>query len=689
MISSRKEIVIAVSLLVVLAGVVVTYSLPKVYMASTLIQVRKETPDVEVFQRESMPYDPYFLRTQFEIIQSDPVIEETVTDLKLAAALAKAIGFTGASPREIFEKAVHYVADRMRVQQYRDTNLIEIQMYMSEPKESVCETVADVANMIADVYYRQNMARSHESTTRALEALHKSLEEQKKRVANAETKLEQVRTDYDIAVISTHRESGSLKKISLAALEQNLINVRLAFEEKKSRYAILMNMTDEEFRKAAPYLVGDREMAALVAQQRRAKVERNALLRAALGPKHPDMVAADARLVDLEAMIKDAVKGLKKGVQADYSAAEAKVAALEKMLASKKQSDIELESQGGREYDQAVEEVARAKRIRDALEMRYVQEQIELRIPRTTVNVIEKAKPPPAHGHVKPNFLLNVMLSIFLGVGTGMGLAYFIEYLDTSVKTIEEIEGHLGIPVVGVVPQKVRPLNEELADPAHAEAYRLLRTNLQFSTKLGDGKTLSVTSGSVGEGKSLTLFNLAYISASMGQKTLIVDSDLHRPRQHKMLGLSNASGLVNILAGEAGFEDVAVVTDVPNLHFLPSGRMKSGVHGLLDGHRMTDLIEVLKENYDRIFFDSPPVIGVSDASQIARHMDGVLLVVQHRKYPRAVSLRARDMLQNMGANVVGVVLNNINISRDYSSYYYQQHYYYYPRGSKGSDEEEA
>lgn len=688
-ISSRKEIVIAVSLLIVLAGIVLTYAMPRVYMASTLIQVRKEAPDVEVFSRETMPYDPYFLRTQFEIIQSDPVIEETVRELQLDQKLANALGYAGDDPKAIFDRVVNHVSNRMRVQQYRDTNLIEIQMYLSEPADAVCAAVADVANMIAQVYRRQSMARSHEATTRALEALLKSLEEQKQRVADAEDKLEKVRKVHQIAVVSSRREVGSLEKLSLAALEQNLINVRLAFEEKKSRHEILMGMTDAELRETAPYLVGDREMAALVAQQRRAEVDRNALLRAALGPKHPDMLAADARLADLEAMIQSAVKGLKKGVQADYDAAEAKVAAIEKILEGKKQSDINLEAAGGLEYDQAVEELNRAKRIRDALEMRYVQEQIELRIPRTTVNVIEEAKPPPLKGHVKPNFLLNVLLSVFLGVGVGMGLAYFIEYLDTSVKTIEEIESHLGVPVVGMVPQKVRALNEELADPAHAEAYRLLRTNLQFSTKLGVGKTISVTSGSVGEGKSLTLFNLSYICASMGEKTLIVDSDLHRPRQHRILGLSNALGLVNILAGEAGFEDVAAVTDIPNLHFLPSGRMKSGVHGLLDGHRMPELIEVLKENYDRIFFDSPPVIGVSDASQIARHMEGVLLVVQHRKYPRAVSLRARDMLQNMGANMVGVVLNNINISRDYSSYYYQQHYHYYPRSSKRANEDKA
>jgi Mrp family chromosome partitioning ATPase len=122
-----------------------------------------------------------------------------------------------------------------------------------------------------------------------------------------------------------------------------------------------------------------------------------------------------------------------------------------------------------------------------------------------------------------------------------------------------------------------------------------------------------------------------------------------------------------------------------NLDFLPSGKLSSGVHGLLDTERMRDLIRELKGRYDFVFFDAPPIVGVSDASLLAREMDGVLLVIQHRKYPRALSGRAKAMLDNIGANLMGVVLNNINIARDYSSYYYQQHYYAYPRRERNKE----
>jgi capsular exopolysaccharide synthesis family protein len=243
---------------------------------------------------------------------------------------------------------------------------------------------------------------------------------------------------------------------------------------------------------------------------------------------------------------------------------------------------------------------------------------------------------------------------------------------------VEDIERYMNVAVIGVIPQKVQPFVEAGADSRYAEPYRVLRANIQFSDKMSGGKSLCITSGSVGEGKSLTIFNLGYICAQLGDRTLIVDSDLHRPRQHKILGLSNEAGLANVLVGEIGVEDAVIGTRIPNLDFLPSGKLTAGVHGLLDTSRMKALVKDLYERYDQLLFDAPPMIGVSDASLLAREVDGVLLVVQHRKYPRTVSRRAKDMVENVGANLIGVVLNNINVSRDYS-YYYHHYYYSYPQ----------
>jgi len=447
-----------------------------------------------------------------------------------------------------------------------------------------------------------------------------------------------------------------------------------------------MSLSPEDLRRAAPYLVGDPALSSLVAAKQTAEVEYSKLKRAGLGENHPDVARVKAVIEELEVKISDQLQGLKTGVQADYEAVQAQADTLTALMEEMKASEISAEASGYREFEAARQELERVRRIRDSLEMRYIEERIKLRIPSTTVEVVEPARPVSLDDPVRPKVLLNVLLSILLGVGSGIGLAYFVEYLDTSVKTIEDIERHMGISVLGVIPQKVKPLNDVAAEAAHAEAYRVLRTNIHFSEKFRDGRTLCITSGSVGEGKSLTIFNLAYICAQLGDRVLIVDSDLHRPRQHRLLNAAKNPGLANILVGEIGFPDAVVQTSVPNLDLLPSGRLSAEVHGLLDTEKMRGLIREVKGRYGTVFFDAPPIIGVSDASLLVREMDGTLLVIQHRKYPRAISSRARDMIENVGGNLLGVVLNNINITRDYTYYYYQHHYYSYPQRAAVGDQ---
>jgi len=676
-IRSRKEVVIAVFLLVVITGILVTLAMPKVYMGSTVIAVKEEAPDVHLFSPEMNRYDPLFLRTQFEVIQSGPVIEEVARRLGLNTKLGAAYGYGELPPDKVAEKTRRVLARGMKVQQYRDTNLIEIQILMSEPKETAPQDVADTANMVAEVYRSQSMQRSHEETERALTALFEQVQEQEVRVNEAEQRVEDIRQQYKIDEVPFGGVGGSLDTMSLTALEAQRIQVRVALEDAKAKYEKIASLPPAEVLDAAPFVAREPAVAQLVASKRMAEVQLQEFLEASLGRNHPDVVRTKGRIKELEVKIGEALSGLKAGMRIAYEAAQAKYDALEAMLEDKKSVERAAEGTGYREFEKAKEELEHARNIRNALEIRYLQEKIELRIPRTMVQIIEPAKPPEIEDAVSPDFTLNVILSILIGLASGVGLAYFIEYLDTSLKTVEEIEQYMRVPVLGVIPQKVKPFVDRAADTAHAEAYRVLRANVQFSNKRGDGKVMCVTSGSVGEGKSLTVFNFAYVCAQLGDKALIVDGDLHRPRQHKILGVSRNPGLANVLVGEAELDETVIHTDIENLDLLTSGRLSSGVHGLLDTRKMKDLVDRVKDRYDVVLFDAPPMIGVSDTSLLVREMDAVLLVIQHRKYPRTVSKRAKDMIENVGANIVGVVLNNINISRDYSYYYY--HYYSYPK----------
>jgi capsular exopolysaccharide synthesis family protein len=314
--------------------------------------------------------------------------------------------------------------------------------------------------------------------------------------------------------------------------------------------------------------------------------------------------------------------------------------------------------------------------------MRVLAEKVDQNIPKgSSVVMVDEAQ--PENKPVRPNIPLNISLGVIVGLIMGFGLAFFIEYLDTSVKTIDDVERALQAPVLGVIPQNVGSLIQEGPDSPHAEAYRVLRTNLLFSRKDQDMRTITVVSGGAGEGKSTTIFNLASVFAQNGARVLLVDSDLRRPSLHKLLNVSNSIGLTNFLLKQNTIEEVIQTTAMPSLHFLPSGKLPSSSLGILNSAQMREFIQKARERYDFVFFDSPPIMGVSDASVLASEVDIALLVIQYRKYPQVMTLRAKQMVEKVGGNLLGVVLNNINISQD--SYYYYYSGYYYDYYSKHDD----
>jgi len=326
------------------------------------------------------------------------------------------------------------------------------------------------------------------------------------------------------------------------------------------------------------------------------------------------------------------------------------------------------------------------KQIRQTINMRIIQEKVDTKLPKSSiVEVVDRAE--PALKFERPRVALNIALGVIVGLAVGVGLAFFIEYLDTSVKTIDDVERALQAPVLGVIPQNVGFLMDEGPDSPHAEAYRVLRTNLMFSRKNEGINTITVVSGGAGEGKSTTVFNLATVFAQNGQRVLVVDSDLRRPSLHKFLKISNATGLTNYLLKQKTLEEVIQTTKQPMLDFLPSGKLPSSSMGILNSTRMREFIKEVRQRYDVVFFDSPPIMGVSDASVLASEVDMTLLVVQYRKYPQMMTLRAKQMVEKVGGHLMGVVLNNINISQDSYYYYYSGYYYdYYYKRSEDSAE---
>ncbi|MBN1269144.1 MAG: polysaccharide biosynthesis tyrosine autokinase [Kiritimatiellae bacterium] len=673
-IRSRKEVILAVTLLVVLTGTAVTFTLPKMYRAEARIMVREDATDVDVFERQ-MPavYNPFFLRTQFEIIQSKPILYQVLQNLNLPEVWGKELTEEGAPLSR--DDTYVLLLQSLEVEQYRDTTLIAIRAKRENPEEA-----ARIANEVAHVYREHRLSLKRRETKRGVDALKNELQKQEDAVAEAEKRVEEVRRQSGVSMIS---QGIRADKLRLQQLEADRIAARVDMLVRKARMEQLADLEGEELMNASSLIVQDVPLMDI----RRQLIDTSVTLKLMLesyGENHPEVRRLAAGRDELRRQLTTALAGLKKGLQADYAVARQKFETLEDELNQARAKDIVAEGEQFLPFEKAMRELMSQRVILDALRARVAQEGIELEVPRTPVEVVDPAEPP--NRPFSPNLYLNILLSLVLGLGAGIGLAYFIEYLDTSVKTVDDVERFLGLPVLGVIPQKVRPLIEEGPDSPHAEAYRVLRTNMQFTNQGMVGGAFAVVSGGVGEGKSTTLFNLAYVCAQLGDKVLVVDSDLRRPVQHTILGMPNQFGLTNVLMRDVPIEETIKATSVPNLHFLPSGKLPRSSLGLLDSQRMRELVKNLKARYDYVFFDSPPIMGVSDGSILASEVDGVLLVVQYRKYPRLISSRAKRIIENVGGRLMGVVLNNINILRDDYYYYYHSYYshYYQPEESRTS-----
>jgi polysaccharide biosynthesis transport protein len=680
----RKTVILAVFLLVLFTTTAITFLLPESYMSMVRIAVEKNSSDINPlgFTQTSTQYDPYFITTEFEKIRSKTVLNRVIREMGLIEVWSERFGQT-LKPVEAFE----LLKSLIDVRQTRNTSLIEIRVFSSAKEDPAIEA-ANIANKIAEVYRDSRLELQTSRSSLGIQALESELITQDEAIKQAQTQVDKLKQEYGISDYSPEGASSALlEPETVRRFEAERVQLQASYEGISQLYKQLVDLRDndpEQLRKAILSANPDVELGQLL-QDLWATETTLAKMRVNVGVEHPEFRATAAMQAELDQKVEDRIEGILTGLNVRVNAIKAQWESMSKAVADAKKFEAESTALY-RDYFLAKRDLENKQKIRDAILLRKLQETVDLKIPRSAI--VEITDPAEASlAPVRPNIPVNIALGVIVGLVVGVGLAFFIEYLDTSVKTIDDVERALGAPVLGVIPQNVGSLLEEGPESPHAEAYRVLRTNMIFSRKRDDATTLTVVSGGAGEGKSTTIFNLASVFATNDQRVLLVDSDLRRPSLHKILKVSNSIGLTNYLLGQNTLEEVVQTTSVPTLHFLPSGKLPSSSLGILNSPQMKEFIQEVKRRYDYVFFDSPPIMGVSDASVLASMVDLTLLVIQYRKYPQAMTLRAKQMVEKVGGTLLGMVLNNINISQD--SYYYYYSGYYYDYYSKHDDDEKG
>lgn len=694
----RKWIVLSVLLIVVLTALVVTMMATPIYRASITLKIEREAGKIVDFKGAPVEPQEYgdidFYRTQYELLKSRSLAERVVRQLdlrqrsveeapkavpwwsswwsKLAGREAANDGAEDAAAAEAAADpnaaAVRAFMSSMTVEPVRNSRLVRVLFDSPDRKLS-----ADALNALAQNFIALSLERRFDASSYAKAFLEEKLAQTKAKLEESERALVDFQRDQRIITIDEKQNvlAQSLASFNAAAAK--------ATEDRMRAEAVY-----REFREnpgSSPQMLDNKAMAALREQRTKLQVEYQDNLRI-YKPAFPKMQQLASAIAEMDKKIAEETEIIRRAIVGDYNVAVQQEASVLGKLELAKKDILDLQGRSIR-YGILKREVDTNRSLYEGLLNRLKEVGVEAGVGTNNVTVVDSAQPPTVP--FKPNLPLNLQLAAALGLMLGVGLAFFLEYLDDTMQRPDDMERVAHLPVLGVIPvvrTKKSERDKPIALQAHmdarstfAEAYRSVRTALQFSTRDGAPRQLVVTSACAAEGKSTTALALAINFAQIGQSTLLIDADLRNPSLHSMLGIDNSRGLSNYLSGDLPALGVVRITAIPNLYVIPAGPLPPNPVELLSGPKMVGLLSELEHRFPSIILDSPPVLGLADALVLGNQVGAMMFVVAAGSTRKAHLRAALKRLRQASVAPIGAVMTKVDM-RD-GRYGYESAYYYY------------
>jgi polysaccharide biosynthesis transport protein len=685
----RLWVVIACIAVGVTGAVLYTMRLPKIYQATATLVVNPQAPHVfgnqvdEVFELGTGSYwsNQEYYNTQLDIITSFPLARETVTKVYGAAPFYDRLAPKAANPTMSDSERIDLAAD-----------LLKSKLSASQAKESriVSVNVRDIDGRLAQDlanehvksylgYMRGKRVKGSDKVSKFLATEGDSAEQD---LRGSEEKLYEFRRDHDILSVSLE-DKQSILAADITRYSAALGDARVKRTELGSQVKKAQSLKGEEVLESPLFaLVGASDSYDTLKNQYQLEKQKLDETKSLWGPKSDNFTQQQRKVDQIYAGLQaEARRGVRE-LEVRFSAAQATEGALVGELERLKKEAIAL-GPLAIEYNRLAREQKSAEDNINMLRGRLRTSEQEGRNEQTNVEEHEYSRGAYL---VYPRMKVNVALAIMATLLLGVGLAFVLDYLDRTIKTAEDVERLVGAPLLGIIPivtevatgddpksQKDRDLYVYRNPTSQAaECCRSIRTNILFSAADRPMKTITVSSPRPREGKTTSTIYMGTIMAQSGQRVLLVDTDLRRPRLHKSLGVSKNRGLTNLILGDAAVDDVIKTTDIPNLFVLPCGPQPPNPAELLLTNRFKQVLAELESKFDRILLDSPPVLAVTDAVVLSRLSSGVMLIAQAGKtLLDDVSYSARQF-RDVDAPILGVILNDMDISdRRYGGYYYQ------------------
>ncbi|GAB4174219.1 MAG: polysaccharide biosynthesis tyrosine autokinase [Calditrichia bacterium] len=718
---------IILSLVVVMIiTTIYTFTAPEVYEASAKIIVEsKGTMERALFDMTYMANQSTLITNQVEILKSRYLAENVVRYL---AGTPYRDSLTIFQPDDEglllpFREQVEWLMGNLNVTPKKDTDVIEIVFSASTPWEA-----KTICNAIAERYLDLNREFNRSEFTELRKFLEHQIVKKGEELKLSEDALKRFKQEEKLVSLDEETQELVSRFAEVESkLEETRVELNAALEAKRTLEEQLEHrkkaLSVETVQISSPLLKElQNEYARLVAQ----KVKYETLIEQdRIDPQNfsKEIASMDEKIQAIQkklreeamkisntSMVTDPLQ-LTQEIVSQLLDIETKIKTLSSQLKSLQEIVNEYDLKLSVLPDKALELARLERRLKvDQATFIMMNEKLEeTKISeagqKENVRILDYAIAPLYP--VKPKKKLNMLLGLLIGLGLGVGVTFLIEYLDNSIKSMEELE-KLGKPVLAAIPvissEEIENKMKEMAernstqdlsmlegqqietrlvthfDPKSpiSEAYRTLRTNIHFSKTDKKIKSLLVTSSGPKEGKSTTVANLAITHAQMGFKTVIVDTDLRRPVIHHIFGLEKDMGVTNYIVNKTDIKDIIKPSLVDNLYIIPSGPLPPNPAELLASDKMKQFINELKETFDMVIFDSPPVIAVTDAQLISSETDGSVLVVKSEQTNRDMLRRTLLLLENVNADLLGFIYNHVLVGRGYGyDYYYYYHYYQY------------
>jgi polysaccharide biosynthesis transport protein len=696
----------------------------RVYEAGGTIAINK--PDTSLnFQNSatfSLDYfDPTELETEVKILQSDLLSLQVIRELNLdrrpefgGKSMSSPSLDLAPDPLQVDPARASSVLGgfrgNLRVSLSPNSRIIEVHYRSADP-----QMAANVVNTLMQTYVENNFKARFESTMQASDWLQKQLVDMQMKVETSQEKLVRYQKEHEILGID---EKQNIITSKLDELNKALTAAESERMDKEAFYRLVESGDPDAIASSAGGLEdsggsqsASQLLGTLQGKQADLKIQ-VADLNTQFGPSYPKLAQLNNQLKEVDSQIQSEMKKIASKVRGQYMTALQRENMLRDALEKQKQEANKL-NESAIEYNLLKRDSETYRTLYEGLLQKLKEAGVSAGLKSNNFRIVDSARPPLAP--IEPNIPRNLLFAFVLGLASGVGLAFLLEGLDNTIRTTEQAQIISGLAPLGMIPlgsksaregpnpkrlviasskEAVELVTQVRPQSQMAESYRALRTSLLLSSLGSPPKIIMVTSALPQEGKTTTSINCAVVLAQKGVRVLLIDADLRRPSIHKTLGMGPRTGLSNVLTGSTTLEQAITRTSIlPNLYVLPAGTPPPNPAELLASTNMRDVLAQLREEYDHVVVDTPPSLSVTDAVVLSPRADAVVLVIRSGHTTKQALRRARDILAQVNAKVVGVLLNAVDLSSpDYYYYYeYQGKYarYYQDEDSHGDDDHDA